>query len=274
MDCRDLEQLALEGALDDLRSSEGVRAHLEECEGCRDLYEGDGELGQSLAQQPMELDLDGLQQQLSRAIEHEDSTIAGRLRALSTPKRARLLVVLGVVSCLATYLVWRRVDFHHYEPSRMGLVLSVFVILAMLASWEALRPLSVAPSPLWRRVLLGVGVVTPFVMALMPEAPAVHAANTTGEDVVGRALVCLSIGLGAATPVIVLWALLDRGGVSQWALRGLVAAMAGLYANAMLQLHCPVTQSLHLLLGHAGVTLVLLVVISLVPRISRAAKDS
>jgi hypothetical protein len=271
VDCRDLEKLAQEGAQSERRASPEVQVHLDACEGCRALYAGQGELGQSLAADPVPFELSDLEQQLAQAIAQEDATLTGRLRALSTPKRARLIVAVGLALSVMTFLVWQRPDYHLYQSSRMALVLSCFVALAILASWEALRPLSVAPSPTWRRVLLVLGAVMPFALALMPEAPAVHAANT-GGSVFSHAAVCLSIGLGAATPVITLWAWLDRGGISEWAMRGLVAAMGGLYANAMLQLHCPVTQRLHLLLGHAGVTLVLLVALTLLPRLSRAAK--
>ena len=64
------------------------------------------------------------------------------------------------------------------------------------------------------------------------------------------ALRCLLIGSAVAAGMYAVLRGLDRGGSRRLLL---MAACAGLAANLMLQLHCPKTAPLHLLLGHLGV---------------------
>jgi hypothetical protein len=268
VDCQQLETLAREGVLPKRRSDPEIQAHLEQCNGCRALYAGEGHLARSLTELPFSLDLDTLRCELASAFEQEDSSLAGRLRALPSTQRRAVLSGVGLLMCLLTALVLLRADFRAYDSARMVGILVVLTALAALASWEALRPLSVAPTGSRRTLLIGFGVFVPVALALLPEAESAHRATTAGASLLVSAFKCLGIGLGAATPVIVAWRWLDRVGIASAGghLRVLVAAMGGLYANAVLQLHCPITHSTHLLFGHATVSGVLVLALLAVRR--------
>ena len=132
----------------------------------------------------------------------------------------------------------------------------------------ALRPLSRAPLPHWAHrtaiagALLGLGVVY-----ALPAAHEDHPASQVAQGLAplfAGALRCLVVGLVLSVVVYALLRALDRGGASRALL---AAACSGFAANFALQLHCPVTMPVHMLLGHLGVALLFVLVAALYRRI-------
>jgi hypothetical protein len=91
----------------------------------------------------------------------------------------------------------------------------------------------------------------------MPPAHTVHPASLHAEGwpaLLQRATPCLAIGLAIGALFYGVLALLDRGGSYR---APAMAVASGLAANLALQLHCPVTAPLHMVVGHLGVALLL-----------------
>ncbi len=206
------------------------------------------------------LDADALFADIAGDIAAESGPVAW-LRSLPTPRRLALgaVLTLGVVG--VAFGFFGRVDWALYPLDRMVSELAGMVIVFAVAAWMTLLPAyRVAPAAgrVWALGLVGLGL--PFVLAALPMAHGAHAASLegAGADLVPRALECFASGVGAALPVLLLLVALDRGGQTQRTrvvFAGLAAGMAGVMA---LQVHCPITQPVHLLSGHASVVVGLL----------------
>ncbi|MEZ4443218.1 MAG: NrsF family protein [Polyangiaceae bacterium] len=222
-----------------------------ELEACRDL------LGQHLAEEePRPDELSALRSGVEGAVAKEQGLVAS-LRALATPVRIVLLVTamvgLGAVSGIAS----PRPDLDSYPGLRMGLVLALLILLTGAASWRLLRPLHLpSPSVLSSRLMLLGGMLAPFVIALVPLHD--HAGATPGSGVAFAVACgkCLGYGSLFGLPVFGLAAALRRSDVDGPAVAALAGVAAGLAGNAALQLHCPIIDPAHLIVGHGLLLLV------------------
>ncbi|HMI93406.1 MAG TPA: hypothetical protein VK509_18670 [Polyangiales bacterium] len=187
------------------------------------------------------------------------------LRARSTV--ARGLMALGLVAAVSALVAlgFARPDLGSFPPARMALSLAAMALLMIVGVALALRPLQRAALPAWvgpaaitgsLAVLAGLYLVSPFDL---PRA-AFDAATLR------PALVCMAIGLLLGVPVYGALLLLDRGG-SRQALP--MAMAAGLAANLELHIHCPSADPLHLMLGHFGAAVLLLLATALWVRAGR-----
>ena len=255
-DCKDLRDALMKGAsLDDPR----LRAHVRECEGCAELMAEDASLGHALAAVPAmpEMDLSGMLAGLDDALGREESKLAW-LRNRSTTARIAAVVGVGVLLVLVGGAAKIRPDISAYPLPRLILTVVVYLSLVGLAAVIAFRPLYQKPVP--RAVLyalIGVAALLPFVVASMPQAHA-HIAGTplgNGADFIPRAFACFRYGVALSLPVLVLAALADRGAfrIGVWPV--LLGAAAGLIGTVALELHCPITEPIHLLLGHASIAM-------------------
>jgi hypothetical protein len=188
----------------------------------------------------------------------------------SRPTLQRWLFALaGVVVALGVGLAARRADLGVYPQLRLALELGLplALILLTLAAW--LRPLYRPPPrvdlrPLWLLLILA----TPLAQALLPQAHAAHAASLAGAgtDLVARAVGCLLWGVIVGLPAGLLALGLGRDGraarffgrsacfFGRYSL--LAAALGGAAGVLSLQLHCPLTARMHLVVGHAPVPIV------------------
>lgn len=167
----------------------------------------------------------------------------------------------GVAALLTTGLVgltlgaFARGDFHVYPALRMTLALAAFGGLGVLALRSATRPLHRTEAPAWWPWALVAGtLVVTFAFAALPAAHAATAEATPHTALVSHALPCLLFGLAMGAPLVLLARLVDRG-VSRGLLFATCAGAA--VGNLTLQLHCPITEPLHLVAGHFTVALVL-----------------
>jgi hypothetical protein len=179
--------------------------------------------------------------------------LVARLREARTS--SRLLAATGAVFLVLAGVgfFWSRSRLAPVPLTRVVVVVSVLSVLLALAVRLVLRPMQSPPvsrRALWISLLAG--LVVPFVFAATPHEA--QAAATFSSS----ALRCFVIGgtLGAAF-VGLLYAF-DRRELSARPTGFLAAAAGGLAANAALELHCPSTDPLHLVLGHATIGVALL----------------
>ncbi len=203
-------------------------------------------------------DLEALFAQLQRAVGAERGPRA-RLRALPTWLRVGLvLAVAGALGALAAGR-FMRPDITAYPAGRMALALISIGALLAASLWLALRPLQLASVAPWVPATAALGSL--LWLGALYLLPPVHEATGWSRNPAGlgptlaRALPCMVIGLGLSLPFLLLLRALDRGGTRRPLL---MAAAAGLLANFVLQLACPVTAPVHMLLGHMGVAVLLL----------------
>ncbi len=179
-----------------------------------------------------------------------------RLRELSTPVRI-LLAVAGalVMATVALLVTGVRADLTGQAILRYGIAMAAIAGFMGAAFAVSLRGMHRRPLGRAAWLVVVVMLAVPLVLAVMPwiwDTPDPPAAMAG----MGH-MPCLLLGLvtGALTAAVA-W-VFQRQDVS--VLWRLVAAVAGggLTAFAMLQLHCPSTDASHLLIGHAGVGLIL-----------------
>ncbi|MEM9695925.1 MAG: NrsF family protein, partial [Myxococcota bacterium] len=204
----------------------------------------------------IDLMLASIRDEVQTSLEGEAGWL-GRLRALSTP--ARLGLVVGVVVALTALIVVTtpRQDLSEYPVLRMAMILVVLGALAATASWRLLRPLHLPrPSAASDRVLLVLGVLAPVVAALWPMHEHVHV-HEASVGFLESAFRCSAFGGLFGLPVLGLAVVLRRARVDGAAVAALAGVTAGLTANLVLQLHCPMTDPAHILVGHVSLVLLL-----------------
>lgn len=203
---------------------------------------------------PPEVDRDALFAQVERDIASEG--LRGRMRAIPTPLRLGLGAVLAGAIALLSFVVTGRPDVAVYPDGRLALEL-----LAIGGLNFGLLALTTRPGfkPEFDRTtfmsLIGVALLAPFVLGLLPVAHTAHEASLAGAgaDFWPRALGCLAFGIGAGAPMLLVLAAIDRQSLSWSARIALGGSAAGLTGLLALQLHCPITHSAHILTGHAPV---------------------
>lgn len=204
--------------------------------------------------------LAALRARVDEDLEREQGLLA-TLRALPTPQRIGLVVILTGLLMGLTAVVTPRGEMADYPVVRMVVVLAVMGAVMAVAVWRLLRPLHLPkPSSTATRLLLVAGVLAPTVAALWPVYG--HAGHDPGHGLsfamgCGQ---CMAFGAVMGAPVLALATMLRRAKVDGAAVVALAGVAAGLVGNLTLQLHCPVTDPLHLLLAHASLALILGVV--------------
>jgi hypothetical protein len=245
MDCPEVEAAILRGAPP---TEPGLESHLGECPSCRFLVEGGGPIAQALAGSaavPAALELPVFPE---ATLARERGPLAWA-RERSRPARV-VAVALVMALAIAVYVhtAHLRADWGVYPALRLGLTLGGFAILALLLTWQALRPIYLPPAATgW---LLAAGIAAPIVAGLLPELPtAVHLTRTFQY----YAIKCFLLGGAQALAVFAVARAVARGRTGAI----VAAAGAGLAGVLGLVLHCPINAPAHLLAGHATVPVVL-----------------
>jgi len=221
--------------------------------------------GQEQGERAAPVDLAALERGLRDHLDRERGPLAW-LRSRSRPARVLLLLGFAVAVAALTWLVAGRADLATYPRTRMIATLAWFAAAAGAAAWLALRPIYLPrPARSTTALVLGFAVLGPLVTAVLPAAPTA-AAIIAAENLWSWAYGCFACGVTAGLAALLFARAVDRGGSLATGQLALAAAAAGLVGNAALQLHCPINQPLHLLLGHATVPLGLLLGALLVRR--------
>jgi hypothetical protein len=204
---------------------------------------------------PPVADLDALFADVQRSVAAERGARAW-LRGLATPVRALLAAAVIALLAVLAVTVFGRPDMAVYPIARMALLLVVIAGGLSLLVALALRPLQRPAVPGW----LATAITSAALIALLAVygLPAAHVDHPASVQAPGwlpllrRAWPCLLIGSTLAAFVYAFLSLLDRGGGARTVV---TAAASGLAANLALQLHCPVTDPMHMVFGHLGVVL-------------------
>jgi len=203
-------------------------------------------------------DLDALYAQVTHSVAAERGLRAW-LRARSTGTRALLATSVIALLVVRSATAFQRPDLGVYPDARMAAVLLVIGAGLSLLLALALRPLQRPAPPAWALVAATAGALLAVLAAYaMPAAHRAHPASLQPPGwlpLLQRALPCLVIGVVLGAVVYAVLVLFDRGG-SRRAL--VTAAASGLAANLVLHLHCPVTEPMHMVLGHLGVAVFLI----------------
>jgi len=204
---------------------------------------------------PADLDGDALFENVASQVAAEKG-LAAWLRNRSTVGRVGIAMLSVVVVSLLVLALTGRVDWSVYPMPRMAWILGGLSLLYLLLVWYALLP-AYKPTPqriaIVALAILGLGL--PFVQGLLPMAHDLHPMSLrgAGDDLVSLAVACFVFGSVVAIPLVVVVALLDRDQQNS-RFRLLFTALCGGSAGIIaLQLHCPITQPVHLLWGHATV---------------------
>jgi hypothetical protein len=207
--------------------------------------------------EPSPADLDALFRQCEQSVTAERGLRAW-LRARSTAQRRALASAVAVAFAALASFAFGRPDMDVYPAARMAAVLIALAAGVALSLQLAMRPLH-RPALSARAAATAVAATLLGVLLLyaLPAAHSAHPASLHAEGwqvLLQRATPCLAIGLAIGAVFYGVLALLDRGGSYR---APAMAAAAGLAANLSLQLHCPVTAPLHMVVGHLGVALLL-----------------
>jgi hypothetical protein len=228
-----------------------------EIEACKAVLEGGA--GDTAAPDAV---LGDLRKRVEGDLATEKGALA-RLRALPTSQR--ILVVLATMTAMTvlSVVLTPRPDLAEYPAVRMAVSLALLAVVTGAATWRLLRPLYAPPPSIWlSRALLVMGPLLPLALALIPID---HSGAHPGE---GAAFAvqcskCLAFGGFMGFPVLLLALLARRSrmdGAAVAALGGVAAALTG---DLALQLHCPITNPAHLIVGHALLVVVVAVVAAL-----------
>ena len=258
MDCTQMSQMVLDGG--ELASS-AARHHLAECPSCHALASDGGGLARLLAtassahpEQAAAPSFQDLEAQLA-----SENRFLGRLAGI--PNTSRWLLTCGALLLpVGVGLAKLRPDIGGYPSAQMVIELSAFGCVALASCWYWLRPLYRTQPPHWTFVvLLTVGLLLPWLVAILPQIPADSSAlpAIAPHGAVARAAACFALGSALALPVVAVVGGLGRRGRETTGFT-LLPALAGAQAGLLgLELHCPNTSIWHLLSGHAPIALAL-----------------
>lgn len=210
-------------------------------------------------------ELDQILQQKAQALHPVDPALLDRV-AVSIqsslapvrplPRAWVLRIGLVLIAAFAAIAGAARLGFHGIEKLGAWERAAIFPTLAILL-WLAATAFVAEMIPGSRRRVAPAILLSAATMALLAVfAILFHDYSTAGF--VHQGIVCLSAGLAFALPTgLASWWLLRRGFAVNPASAGRVAGtLAGLAGLAMLELHCPNFNALHLLVWHTGVILV------------------
>jgi hypothetical protein len=220
-------------------------AHAAKCPVCSTAVEFEGESP----------DMADMFSELSRSIEKEHGFLA-RLKSL--PTSSRLFGVAGIATVVLGFIgVFRsRARLAPMPVSRVVVVVALLSLALIFAVRLVLRPLqSTAPSQRVVALSLFAGLVLPFACAAVSQID-------DGAMVHGSAIRCFTVGGALGFAFILVLRAFDRGELLTKSTGFVAAAAGGLAANAALELHCPSTDPVHLVLGHAMIGVALIAVLA------------
>jgi hypothetical protein len=150
--------------------------------------------------------------------------------------------------------------------SHVVLVVSVLSALLAVSLRLGLRPLQAPPTSAQLGIATLIGAIAaPFLFAILPIAGS-DVQHLPGVSDTSATAWCFGIGAFVGVLVVVGLRALDRGAHGSRSAALFAAAAGGLAANVALELHCALTVRSHLVIGHAGVALALLLAYGLFPR--------
>lgn len=241
MDCIDIKEARLRGE----PLSPEAAVHAENCPVCSEtrLTKGEGTAP-----------LDNLLAGVEGAIAREHGPVSW-LRSRPTAVRVVLAAAVILAIALLTVVVTPRTDFAPLPVLRVVLTVSVLSVMVLAVVRLGLRPLQ---TPLPRRTavmfVLAIALGVPVLLCVLP-TPETARVDVPVPGVPQSVAIGVCFAFGALTAALLVLALriLDRGAHESRMSALLAAAAGGLAGNLALELHCPVTNPVHLLPGHATI---------------------
>lgn len=233
--------------------------------------ERDPELDALMAAPEELADVSALFEGVQAQIEAAEKKPSYKLRTQPTSRRRLMAFIAFAMVILVTLMTGRRPDLGAYPPAMLALVLGSLGTLFALSAWTALRPIHrpmLAPWKLGALTALAVG--TTLVLALAPGIHD-HVALRPDAPLIRHASPCMIYGFMFGLPVYGALRFLDRG--SSWSARIIAACAAGLAGNMILELHCPMGGSAHLMAGHASVIICYVAGVFLIEALLRARRS-
>lgn len=241
VDCAEIRDAFLTGR--PLPSQE-VAAHVAGCAACRELLRTPV-LGSLLASHSPPDSTEGALLSQVRARLEGEVGVRARLRSLKTSRRA-LLVAITLAAAIAPALASHHGTGGGWERAAPSLaILGAGLLLALMLS---LTPSYRAARPGRALAVSALSLLIPFALVWLSGSGATELAAPP------RAVSCFLYGAALSLPLFALFRLSDRA--EQPSLRSLLllAGACGLTANFALRLHCPSSDPVHLLLGHASLS--------------------
>lgn len=207
-------------------------------------------------------DLDAMFAAVAAETVDRKRSVRDRLRELPTPMRIALAMLGALIMTGAALVVTRiRADITGQALLRYGLAMAAIAALVGVAFAVSMRGPHQRPVGRGVWAFIVVVLAIPLVLSVIPglweceRAPAVH-------PIGGVHVPCLLLGImtGALTAGVA-W-LFQRTDVPVFWRAGAAVGGGGLTAFAMLQLHCPARDATHLIVTHAGVGLMLALVVA------------
>jgi len=172
-----------------------------------------------------------------------DRGVLAWLRCRPTGQRFGM-VLLALAGLMALTLArFQRPDFASYPAVRMALTFSVYLVALALSIRELVRPLYTRGRPELFIVLTG---ALPLLVAALPAAARLEDAPT-----IGHGHDCIPVGMLAGFVLMLIVRAFDRAPRVGTGPALLLGNTAGLFANLVLMLHCPIDRPAHLMLTHA-----------------------
>ena len=252
IDCQQVHSALRRG---EARDDPLVAGHVAECASCQVLVEGGTSMARALDAEDASLDLDAMLAGLEASVERERGPVAW-LRSLPTSWRSVLAVLGAMLVPVAVALAWGRVDRDVYPTERWILDLAMLAAPIGLALLAVMRPLHRPAWPRWvQPAVVLAAVLALLAVPLVGPPHEAHPASVigAGEDLVPRAMVCMSVGTILGLPMMLWLAVLLRRG-SGWSRPLMLAAACSASVGALaIFMHCPIVTSEHLLLGHTTI---------------------
>jgi hypothetical protein len=194
-----------------------------------------------------------------------------RLSELSTARRILLSVVAAfVIATLALVIGGMRIDLGTQTILRYVVAMLGLLILTAAAFAVSLRGHHQRPIGRLGLVVMALTVLVPVVLAVMPW---LWAPDPMHADI-PVSHVCLPLGISTGFIAAGVAWLFQRSDASVWVRSLSAAGGGGLVGFAMLQLHCPAHDATHLLIGHAGVGLFIVLVTAIVVVVRQRRRSS
>jgi len=172
-----------------------------------------------------------------------DRGVLAWLRCRPTGQRFGM-VLLALAGLMALTLArFQRPDFASYPAVRMALTFSVYLVALALSIRELVRPLYTRGRTELFIVLTG---ALPLLVAALPAAARLEDAPT-----IGHGHDCIPVGMLAGFVLMLIVRAFDRAPRVGTGPALLLGNTAGLFANLVLMLHCPIDRPAHLMLTHA-----------------------
>jgi hypothetical protein len=241
--------------------SEAALEHLAQCAVCQEMMNLPTaiELESGSNADVGAIDVAGLLSQTQRQVSRERGLLAW-LRSRKTPLRFALGLSIALIPAAAQLAFSRRHDLGEYPLPWLLLAVVMYLAIVVFATKSVLSPLFRPKSSRALTSAAALAFSLPFILAALAPAyaqPATHV--EIQHSFLYQAAVCLRYGTLLSFPAVLLFVAMDRQLARGRFFLTLTASIGGVAGNFALMLHCPNEQPAHQLLGHATVSLVLLV---------------